>query len=40
MAIITTKADAKHDGTHVSGIIAGLPQGGEPQYGLAYKVAK
>ena len=31
--------DAKH-GTHVAGIIAGLPQGGEPQYGVAYKVAK
>ena len=31
--------DAKH-GTHVSGIIAGLPQGGETQYGVAYKVAK
>jgi subtilisin family serine protease len=30
--------DAKH-GTHVSGIIAG-PQGGETQYGVAYKVAK
>lgn len=31
--------DAKH-GTHVAGIIAGLPQAGEPQYGVAYKVAK
>lgn len=31
--------DAKH-GTHVAGIIAGLPQNGEPQYGVAYKVAK
>lgn len=31
--------DAKH-GTHVAGIIAGLPQGEEPQYGVAYKVAK
>lgn len=31
--------DAKH-GTHVSGIIAGYPQGKEIQYGVAYKVAK
>lgn len=31
--------DAKH-GTHVAGIIAGLPQGKEIQYGVAYKVAK
>jgi len=31
--------DAKH-GTHVSGIIAGYPQGKEVQYGVAYKVAK
>lgn len=31
--------DAKH-GTHVSGIIAGYPQGKETQYGVAYKVAK
>lgn len=31
--------DAKH-GTHVSGIIAGYPQGTETQYGVAYKVAK
>lgn len=31
--------DAEH-GTHVAGIIAGLPQGEEPQYGVAYKVAK
>lgn len=31
--------DAEH-GTHVSGIIAGLPQGKEIQYGVAYKVAK
>lgn len=31
--------DASH-GTHVSGIIAGLPQGKEIQYGVAYKVAK
>ncbi len=31
--------DAKH-GTHVAGIIAGLPQGNEPQYGVAYRVAK
>lgn len=31
--------DAMH-GTHVSGIIAGVPQGGVPQYGVAYKVAK
>ena len=31
--------DAKH-GTHVSGIIAGYPQGNETQYGVAYKVAK
>lgn len=31
--------DAKH-GTHVAGIIAGYPQGGENQYGVAYKVAK
>ena len=33
------RPDAKH-GTHVSGIIADLPQGGETQYGVAYKVAK
>lgn len=31
--------DAKH-GTHVAGIIAGLPQGDEVQYGVASKVAK
>lgn len=31
--------DAKH-GTHVSGIIAGLPQGQEIQYGIASRVAK
>lgn len=31
--------DAEH-GTHVAGIIAGLPQGQETQYGVAYKVAK
>lgn len=31
--------DAKH-GTHVAGIIAGLPNGSEPQYGVASKVAK
>lgn len=31
--------DAEH-GTHVSGIIAGYPQGKEIQYGVAYKVAK
>ena len=31
--------DASH-GTHVSGIIAGLPQGNEVQYGVAHKVAK
>lgn len=31
--------DAKH-GTHVAGIIAGLPQGKEIQYGVGYKVAK
>lgn len=31
--------DALH-GTHVSGIIAGYPQGKEIQYGVAYKVAK
>lgn len=31
--------DAEH-GTHVSGIIAGLPQGKEIQYGIASKVAK
>lgn len=31
--------DAEH-GTHVSGIIAGLPQGKEVQYGVASKVAK
>lgn len=31
--------DAKH-GTHVAGIIAGLPQGKESQYGVGYKVAK
>ncbi|TXF74996.1 S8 family serine peptidase [Chryseobacterium sp.] len=32
-------ADAKH-GTHVAGIIAGLPQGTEVQYGVGYKTAK
>ena len=31
--------DASH-GTHVSGIIAGLPHGDEAQYGVAHKVAK
>lgn len=31
--------DAEH-GTHVAGIIAGLPQGREVQYGVAHKVAK
>ena len=31
--------DALH-GTHVAGIIAGYPQGGEVQYGVASKVAK
>ncbi len=31
--------DAQH-GTHVAGIIAGLPNGFEVQYGVAYKVAK
>jgi subtilisin family serine protease len=31
--------DALH-GTHVSGIIAGQPTATEPQYGVAYKVAK
>ena len=31
--------DASH-GTHVSGIIAGLPHGNETQYGVAHKVAK
>ena len=31
--------DASH-GTHVSGIIAGLPHGNEAQYGVAHKVAK
>ncbi|OCA76627.1 peptidase S8 [Chryseobacterium contaminans] len=31
--------DAQH-GTHVAGIIAGLPQGKEIQYGIASKVAK
>ena len=31
--------DASH-GTHVSGIIAGLPHGNEVQYGVAHKVAK
>jgi subtilisin family serine protease len=31
--------DAEH-GTHVAGIIAGLPQGKEIQYGIASKVAK
>ena len=31
--------DASH-GTHVSGIIAGLPHGNEAQYGIAHKVAK
>lgn len=32
-------ADAEH-GTHVAGIIAGLPQGKEIQYGVASRVAK
>lgn len=32
-------SDAEH-GTHVAGIIAGLPQGKEVQYGVASKVAK
>ena len=31
--------DAQH-GTHVAGIIAGLPQGTELQYGVGYKTAK
>lgn len=31
--------DAKH-GTHVAGIIAGLPNGKETQYGVGYKTAK
>lgn len=31
--------DAQH-GTHVAGIIAGLPQGTEIQYGVGYKTAK
>ena len=31
--------DAKH-GTHVAGIIAGLPNGSEPQFGVASRVAK
>lgn len=31
--------EAKH-GTHVAGIIAGLPQGTETQYGVGYKTAK
>lgn len=31
--------DAQH-GTHVAGIIAGLPQGSEIQYGVGYKTAK
>ena len=31
--------DASH-GTHVSGIMAGLPHGNEVQYGVAHKVAK
>lgn len=31
--------DAKH-GTHVAGIIAGVPHGGEVQYGVGYKTAK
>ena len=31
--------DAKH-GTHVAGIIAGLPNSSEPQYGVASRVAK
>lgn len=31
--------DAKH-GTHVAGIIAGVANGSEPQYGIASKVAK
>lgn len=34
-------ADPKGEhGTHVAGIIAGLPQGKEVQYGVGYKVAK
>lgn len=32
-------SDAKH-GTHVAGIIAGLPNSSEPQYGVASRVAK
>ena len=31
--------DAQH-GTHVAGIIAGLPQGNEVQYGVGYRTAK
>ena len=31
--------DAQH-GTHVAGIIAGVPHGTEPQYGVGYKTAK
>ncbi len=31
--------DALH-GTHVAGIIAGVPSSGNPQYGVAYKVAE
>ncbi|MBW8361393.1 MAG: S8 family serine peptidase [Kaistella sp.] len=31
--------DAQH-GTHVAGIVAGLPQGSETQYGVGYKTAK
>lgn len=31
--------DAQH-GTHVAGIIAGVPQGSEVQYGVGYKTAK
>ncbi|MDQ0476409.1 S8 family serine peptidase [Chryseobacterium sp. MDT2-18] len=31
--------DAQH-GTHVAGIIAGMPQGSEVQYGVGYKTAK